>query len=182
MLPIENVAKYVGYDEIIAEYSRAKLEKRYETLYKSAETFITEMGYTDVTIDEYALLYAMFDYFADISRLKLFHKINLVNEVKVTSYEVYWILKRKPLQVAQSSKENVFVNERFVLSIILNCLSNEGNIPFSGLGSDELTFFTEPLFYFLKFRPFDAQAIEMIILAFLAGRTCSEVRKTSQEK
>ena len=174
MLKIENAAEYIGYDDLITEFTRKKLEDRYEMLYKTAEVFINEMGYSDVIIDEYALLYAMFDYFADISRLKKFHKISRINDVKITSYEVFWLLKRKPLQVCTSSKENVFVNERFILSIILNCMSHEGKIPFSELGSDKISFFTEPLFYYLKFRPFDAQAIEMMILAFFAGRAYSD--------
>jgi len=178
-LKIENAAEYIGYDDLIIEFSRKKLEDRYEMLYKSAETFITEMGYQKVIIDEFALLYAMFDYFADISRLKLFHKINLVNEVKIISYEVYWLLKRKPLQICESNKENVFINERFVLSIILNCLSSEGNIPFIELGNEKISFFTEPLYYFLKFRPIDAQSVEMMILAFFAGTVYTdEIKKT----
>ena len=174
MLKIENAAEYIGYNDLIAEFTRKKLEDRYEFLYKSAETFISEMGASRVIIDEYALLYAMFDYFADISRLKMFHKINRINEVKITSYAVYWLLKRKPLQVCEGSRENAFINERFVLSIILNCLSAEGKIPFCELGDEKISFFTEHLYYYLKFRPFDAQSIEMLILAFFAGRVYSD--------
>jgi len=174
LFDITNAAEYVGYDDIIAEFTRKKLECRYVMLYKSAELFIKEMECIDVIIDEYALLNAMFDYFADISRLKKFHKIDHVNEVKIVSYEAYWLLKRRPLQVCKGSRENVFINERFVLSIILNCMSNEGRIAFTELGSDKISFFTEPLFYYLKFRPFDAQAIEMMILGFVAGRTFSD--------
>ena len=175
-IDIEIAADYVGYDSIISEFTKKKLEERYETLYKTASEFIDKMGYkNNVCIDDYALLYAMFDYFADISRLKKFHKIDLINDIKIASYEAYWLLKRKVLQVFKCSMDTIYVNEQFVLTLILKCLSDKENISVASFGNEKLKFFFDTFFYSLKYRPFDQQAIELIALSFNAGRVYSEI-------
>ena len=63
----------------------------------------------------------------------------------------------------------MYVNERFVLAYILeflnDCQSHILERENSGLNA-----FVESLFYYFKYRQINAQAIEMIILAFFAGQ------------
>lgn len=56
---------------------------------------------------------AIMDYFTDVYRLKEFHKIKNINMIKIVAYEVYWILKRKPIQIrgTEVNTKVVFANE-----------------------------------------------------------------------
>jgi hypothetical protein len=165
---IESV--FVEYSSLITEFGESKLVSRYETLLDIIADFKLKMDYGDnVYVNEIILLYAMCDYFSDISRLKLFHKIDRINEVKIASYEIYWLLKRKPLQVKADNKELAYVNEQFALSRIIHYLSNNEEKSLRTLNNDELDFFVNTLFYYLKYRPLDAQALEMFLISFNAG-------------
>jgi len=173
---IESV--FVDYSDLIENFGKDKLINRYETLYEIAGNFIKKMGYTDkVYINEMVLLYAICDYFTDIMRLKLFHKIDRTNEVKIISYEIYWLLKRKPLQIKNDSKELVYVNEQFALSRIIHYISNDEEKSLFIIGNDKLDFFINTLFYYLKYRPFDAQALEMFLISFNAGKIFAQEQK-----
>jgi len=177
MSSIESV--FVEYTDLIEKYGKDELVGRYETLLNIADDFIQKMGYKDdVYINETILLYAMCDYFSDILRLKIFHKISRTNEVKILSYEIYWLLKRKPLQSKKNNKELVHINEQFALSRIIHYLSNDENKSLLTLNSEKLEFFINTLFYYLKFRPFDAQSIEMLLLSFNAGKIFAEELKS----
>jgi hypothetical protein len=161
---------YLGYDDIIREFGRGKIEKRYKTLLSALETFITKMEYKDsVLINETLLMYSLLDYFADISRVKSFHQIKHINEIKIIAYETYWLLKRKPLQIKDSHKEYAFVNEQFALAHIVSFLAEDRDSGVELMGSNDLDFFVNTLFYFLKYRLYDAQTIELFLLSFKAG-------------
>jgi hypothetical protein len=161
---------YLDYNDIVEEFGREKIESRYEVLLSALDEFIKKMEYTDsVFINETLLMYSLLDYFADISRVKSFHKIKRVNEIKITAYETYWLLKRKPLQIESKHKEYAFVNEQFALSHIVSFLVENRNSGFELMGSKNLDFFANTLFYFLKYRLYDAQTIELFLLSFKAG-------------
>lgn len=170
---IESV--FSKYDDLVTEFGRKKLEERYEVLLHSATEFIKKMDYGSIVrVDEYTLLYAMLDYFSDILRLKQFHNINKVTEIKIISYEAFWLLKRKPLQLLTREEGAVYVNEQFILSRIIHCLMDNDERAVDVFANDKLEFFNESLFYFLKYRWFDSQTIEMFILSFIAGKTYFE--------
>jgi hypothetical protein len=166
---------FTEYADLIEKYGEEKLISRYETLLKISNDFIQKMGFSEyVFVNEMIMLYAMCDYFSDILRLKNFHKIDKVNETKITSYEVFWLLKRKPLQIKNGGHEFVYVNEQFALSRIIHHLSGDENVTLITLGNEKLEFFMNNLFYYLKYRPFEPQMLEMFILSFNAGRIFAE--------
>ena len=71
----------------------------------------------------------MLDYFTDISRLKHFHQAKHINSLKVISYETYWLLRRKPIQILvedETSDAMAFLNEKFVFSRIAKYLMGDG--------------------------------------------------------
>ena len=65
------------YEEIIKNFGREKLIKRYNTLRQYMEQYIQRTEYSGkVQIADSVLNQAVIDYFADIDRLKNFHKID----------------------------------------------------------------------------------------------------------
>jgi len=115
-----------GYRDLINEFGREKIEKRLEMLLDILKNFIDKFNYKDkVKINELTLIHTVFDYFADISRLKSFHHIEKVNKVKILAYESYWFLRRKPLQQLENNEEILYVNERFILTRIIEFLTDE---------------------------------------------------------
>ena len=162
--------------DIIDEFEEEKLEARFQTLYDEMSKFIEINNLNGKTVINKAILAnVVIDYFNDISRLKAFHvDIHKANSEKVIAYTAYWLLYRKPIQITANyteEKQLTTINERFVLQYILNYLSerprkghilerkNRGLENFSGL-----------MLYYLTYRPRDAQSLEMIITAFLAGQ------------
>ena len=121
--------KSYDYSEIIADFGKEKIEKRYETLYEYLDAFIKRHKYVGkVAIAESVLNQAVVDYFADVHRLKNFHHIEAINYLKIHAYTAYWILRRKPLQIIEDSLEDIdraFVNEKFVASYLLDYLREE---------------------------------------------------------
>jgi hypothetical protein len=121
------------------------------------------------------LHHAVLDYFADIIRLKLVHNISYVNEIKINSYGAYWILRRKPIQIISNEiPDNMvelisFVNERYVLSVILRFLADKDiEQPLLQEVRSDYKSFVDALLYYMKYRKYDSQSLEMIILSYNA--------------
>ena len=161
--PQELIDKFCGgHDE--------KFVRRYAAIHADMLDYIEKSGYEGkVFINDMVLGYALVDYFEDIRRLKDFHHVPHINSIKLVAYMAYWLLRRRPLQVSGNEKELLYVNERFVLAYVLEFL-DDGQTHILERENDGLKSFTESLFYFFKFRQFNAQALEMIILAFFAGQ------------
>lgn len=162
-------------DIIDTEKKRKKFLLRYNSLYSQMKIYVEKSGYSeDVIINEIMLGYALVDYFEDIERIKRFHNIQHINSIKVTAYTIYWLLQRKPIQIISNSKDLLYVNEHFALAFVLNFLStkNKGHIALRQ--NTGLVAFKESLFYFFKFRQFNAQDIELMIIAFFAGQIYQE--------
>lgn len=147
-----------------------RFQKRFEALKSDMQHYIDKSGFsTKVTINNLVLGCALLDYFEDIRRLKEFHQIPHVNSIKIMSYLSYWLLRRKPLQILEPDINTVYANERFVLSLILEFLGDDYD---SVLMRPEkgIDVFIESLLYYFKYRQYNAQDIEMIVIAFFAGR------------
>lgn len=179
---------YGKYDELVAEFGEQEIQEQISCLLKQCKDFVKRLHAEDVVIvNERLLTHAVLDYYSDVSRLKAFHKINNINDIKDLSYKAHWLLKRRPLQISVENQEDdilTFINEKFILSLISSYfLSNDVAVP---LVDDTLTIyknFLNSFFYGLKFRNLDAQAIELLILAFCAGRCVGkdEVQPKSNE-
>lgn len=163
-------------DDILNEFGEEKIRKRYQTLYDEMAKFIevNELQ-AKAVINNDILSHVITDYFYDILRLKEFHMdIQKTNSQKVIAYTAYWLLYRKPIQIINNDAEEkqlVTVNERFVLKFILDYLSERTKDKHILLRDNKgLKNFADLLLYYLVFRKHDAQSLEMIITAFLAGQ------------
>lgn len=172
-------SEFVPPDDIInTREKKDKFKKRYASLYEQMQNYINASGFSDkVTIDEIILGCMLVDYFADIERLKEFHKVDHINSIKLTAYTVYWFLRRKPIQILSNDKnlqDLQYINERFALAFVLGFLSCNDKQHLAVRTNTGIKAFRELLFYFFKFRQYNAQNIELMIVAFFAGQIYQE--------
>lgn len=113
------------------------------------------------------------DYFSDIKRLKDYQHIEKVNEFKIKAYETFWLLKRKPIQLKRQLEDDrwLYVNEKFLLVRLSSfMLQDDMNVALVDERRKGLKNYLDTLYYYLKFRTCDAQALELMLLAFEAGK------------
>ena len=169
---IENT--YVKYDDLVANVGQDVIESRIHQISQEMIDFLKSNNLEETAyIHHMALTHAIMDYFSDIQRLKDYQKIDHVNEIKIKAYETFWLLKRKPLQLKRQIEDDrlLYVNEKFLLTRLTSfMLADDINKPI--IGEKQIAFknFLNTLYYYLKFRKCDAQAIELMLLAFQSGR------------
>lgn len=155
-----------------------KFEQRFVALLTDMDAFIKESNLQDdVKINELALGYMLLDYFEDIRRLKDFHHVEHINGIRVVAYTSYWLLRRKPIQLLGQKKEILYINERFVLTYILNFLSSTDKGEILLRSNKGIKSFSELLFYFLKYRFTSANALELVLTSFFAGQIYQETSR-----
>lgn len=169
---IENT--YINYDELVADVGEEIIKSRIEQISSEMLEFLEVNGLQEIAyIHEMALTHAIMDYFSDIQRLKEYQKIEHVNEIKIKAYETFWLLKRKPIQLKEQIEDDrlLYVNEKFLLSRLTSFMLGEDiNKPIVGEKNIAFKNFLNTLYYYLKFRRCDAQSIELMLLAFNAGK------------
>nr|WP_305136561.1 hypothetical protein [uncultured Schaedlerella sp.] len=172
---IENT--YIKYDELITLVGHEVIESRIQQVSQEMLDFLTFNKLNEIAyLHEMALTHAIMDYFSDIQRLKDYHHIEHVNEIKIKAYETFWLLKRKPLQLKGQIEDDKFlyVNEKFLLTRLTSfMLGDDINKPIVGENSTMFKNFLDTLYYYLKFRKCDAQSMELMLLAFKAGQLVS---------
>ena len=163
-----------SYKYLIEAFGPEKIMSRYDLLCSLMREFIAREGIeTLVYVSKAVLWKVILDYFADIHRLKDFHNINKVNQDKITAYTLYWLIRRKPIQIREEADEESasFVNERFAVSYLQMCLFGDDLTTLvSPVKQYEHENFFKTLQYFVKYRNADAQTLELIIVAYRAGR------------
>lgn len=180
---VENV---LSYKELIEYFTEETIRDRYRFLYDKLQEYINERELEkNLKINEHILQQIVMDYFADVHRLKEFHRIEHINKAKIIAYEVYWLLRRKPLQIVdpsqtetssldQMNQKLVFCNEGFAVTLIANeLLMPKESIPLPQEKEDIFMLFLDHLYYYLKYRNIDKQCLEMILYAFDVGKQCS---------
>lgn len=171
---MDNMEKYKSsYEFIIDHFGEERIVARYDWLYSLMEDFIrAENIGTKVFISEDILNHVIIDYFVDIYRLKEFQDIEKTHDSKIYSYLSYWILRHKPIQISSDGMESeVFINERFVTELLRSYLfNNPSDVSILHNKQEDVDNFLETLLYYFKYREYSAKNIEMIILAFVAGR------------
>ncbi len=157
-----------------------QIDERVREFEKLIRKFLVSNGLDDssVRLNKPTLATSILDYFVDIQRLKDFHNsISRINEDKIIAYECAWILKRKPIQVLRDEIGSIHINEKFVAEVIMNHLvgdfRNDRTYPEISK-CVEIKEFYKHLLYYLIYRPSDAQALELVIVAF---KTALEVAK-----
>lgn len=172
MNSIENI--YTDYSGILEEFTEEVVNSRYAAFYQEIQAFAKSLEVADrIQIDESVLTHAVMDYFTDISRLKKFHQIKHINSLKAIAYESYWLLRRKPIQIVGRGRLDdslVFINEKFAFSRITKYMLGDGRaMVISEAAKKGFMNYLDSFFYFLKYRDYDAQVIEMMIMGFKAG-------------
>ncbi|MDR1841652.1 MAG: hypothetical protein LBQ86_06985 [Holophagales bacterium] len=124
-----------------------------------------------------------------ILKLKNFHvDIKRTHGEKVIAYISYWLLHRKPIQiidnsVSEENEELVILNEKFVLQYIVDFLSKRIQREHVLLREEKgLQNFSKLLLYYLVHRLYNAQSLEMMIIAFFAGQIYENIEKDISEE
>jgi hypothetical protein len=160
-----------SFESAVELFQDEKVKERIRAIYSEMQTYIINSGYEKkVAVNVTVLGYAITDYMADIRRLKEFHPVPHVNSIKLVSYTIYWLLRRKPIQIQVDDKELLYVNERFALAYLAEFLSSEEKGFVINRNEKALSAFLESSLYYFKYRLFSAQDIEMMILSFFAGQ------------
>ncbi len=169
---IENT--YIKYDELVAAVGEKVIESRIQQISGEMLDFLEINGLNEIAyLHQMSLTHAIMDYFSDIQRLKDYHQIEHVNEIKIKSYETFWLLKRKPIQLKVQIEDDkyLYVNEKFLLTRLTSfMLGDDINKPIVGEKKVIFKNFLDTLYYYLKFRKCDAQSMELMLLAFKAGQ------------
>ena len=147
------------------------IRDRFDSLYSMMNDFINANNLTEqVRISVICLEQALIAYFDDINRIKTFHGMGLVNEIKIRAHTAFWILRKKPLQILKDYEHCESVNEKFISFYLMDFMLREkSKAVLSGSQKDQYTEFVKTLNYWFKYRKFDAQSIELILLSFIAG-------------
>lgn len=164
----------LSYREIVNYFGEVKVTDRYKFLYDKMKEYIRVRGLEDkLFIQEGILQQMVMDYFVDIYRLKEFHKLDKANITKILSYEAYWILRRKPIQVAPGQTEYrlVYANEGFVTTFLVHEFLIPGESePMTKEEEEQFFSLLRQLNYHLKYRNLDKQDLELLLLAYQTGK------------
>ncbi|MCM1498533.1 MAG: hypothetical protein NC124_08710 [Clostridium sp.] len=164
----------LSYETIVQYFGKETIEDRYKFLFDKMQEYINERELQgSLFISEEILQQVVMDYFADVYRLKEFHKIKNINITKIVAYEVYWILRRKPLQVScvKGMAQNVFANEGFATTFIAHeCLVPEEKEPLAKSKEEEFLTYLRHINYHLKYRCLDKQCLEAMLYSFEIGK------------
>lgn len=167
----------LGYDAIVNYFGLETIEDRYKYLYEKMQEYINERNLQEsLLISEGLLQQVVMDYFTDVYRLKEFHKIENINMTKIVSYEVYWILRRKPIQINCTSggSHMVFANEGFATTFIAHeYLVPEEKEPLSPEKEEAFLTYLKHIYYHLKYRCVDKQCLETMLYSFETGKYIS---------
>lgn len=165
-----------SYSYLIEAFSAERIQSRFDWVKSLLDDYVKQEELQDkVYVSEDVLNHVIVDFFADIHRLKEFHNIETTHESKVYAYLAFWILKRKPIILKQSSEEHVFINEKFVSEFLRSYLfRNPCEVSILDENKPAVDTFLATMEYFFKYREYSAQNIELMLLTFNAGRAYQE--------
>ncbi len=167
-------AKKEGYQFIIDKFGEEKIISRYDCLYELLTIYLEQKRLEGrVYIAPAILDHVIVDYFVDIDRLKDFQGMELVNDTKIMAYTAFWLLRHKPLQIldVDNADDLVFVNEDAVGEILrTQLLNNPADTVILEEVEAKIDEFVNTMKYFFQYRLYTAQNIELMIMAFDAGR------------
>lgn len=164
----------LSYNEVLSYFGEQKITDRYKYMYDKMEEYIRVRGLEEkLYIQECILQQVVMDYFVDLYRVKEFHKLDRANLTKILSYEAYWILRRKPIQMKENVTDSklVFSNEGFVTTFLAHeCLLPLEGEPMTQEEEKQFLAFLRHLNYHLKYRNIDKQDLEAMFYAYQTGR------------
>lgn len=162
------------YRYLVEKFTAEKIASRFDFVHNILNAYIKQNELEDRVIVSLNMIeHIVVDYFVDIDRLKELPKIEKTNEVKIYSYLSFWMLRHKPLQIKNKDGEDdlVFVNEDCTAAFLISFLFKDPeNVSLIEDRKPQVDEFVKTLRYHLIYRNYSAQNIELMLLAFLAGR------------
>jgi hypothetical protein len=147
-------------------FERDDIVKRFKSWLERIDDCLFKRGLSEVTrIDCSLLSYAVLDYYVDILRIKDFHGMEKVNVKKIYSYGLYWLLKKKPIQLIQDVEEKyLYLNEKVLLMCTLKMMFAELKVDIDKDIDEKIFLDYITLFYYnLKFRTYTAKSLELVL-------------------
>jgi len=131
-------------------------------------------------IDECCFQNVIIDYFTDTARLKDFQDIKRTNVDKIYGYELFWFLRRHPIQLTEDIPDNFDINEKVAIGVFLPRILADAGLPYEEKNQckefqERLNVFINLLFYNIKYRSYTQQSLELMIEAFLCGCNCTRI-------
>ena len=164
---------YLSFSEIINYFGRDTIMARYKFLHDKMQEYIIARNLEDKLYVNVGILHqTVMDYFSDLYRMKEFHKINKADMISILSYEIYWILRRKPIAPMPGENDSrlIFCNEGFVTTLIAHeLLVPAGEAPINASEETTLLDFLREVNYHFRYRSIDKQDIELILYAYRTG-------------
>lgn len=164
----------LSYDAVVNYFGEEVITDRYKYLFDKMQQYIDARKQQDcLFVCEKILHQMVMDYFADVYRLKDFHKIENINMTKIVAYEVYWIVRRKPIQVRdnESVSPKMFANEGFATTFIAHeYLVPEEREPLRPEKEEAFFKYLRHVNYHLKYRCLDKQCLELMLYSFETGK------------
>jgi len=163
----------LSYDAIANYFGKEVIADRYKYLYEKMQQYINARKQQEcLFVCEKILQQTIMDYFADVYRLKEFHQIENINMTKIVAYEVYWIVRRKPIQVRDNAEASkMFANEGFATTFIAHeYLVPEEREPLGPEKEDIFFKYLRHINYHLKYRCMDKQCLELMLYSFETGK------------
>lgn len=122
-------------------------------------------------IHDHIMEYCLEDILVDIARLKYFHDIKYVNEIKLMAYIASWILKRKPFQLIEGCDSKfIYINEKFALSILVQTVGlNNPDMFYRDENRESIVRNMDAIFYHLKYRNTNPQTLELLLMGIQTG-------------
>jgi hypothetical protein len=157
------------------------MSMRLIALWGDTDNVIKSFGLKDkLRIDEESFKNIILDYFTDIARLKDFQDIKRTNADKIYGYELFWFLRRHPIQLLEKDPNLYDINEKIALNVFLPRILAESGLPYEPQNQTaefqkRLTIFIDLLFYNFKYRTYTQQSLELMIEAFLCGCDCTRI-------
>jgi hypothetical protein len=163
---------------VFDEFGKEVIEERFNIFLSMVNSFISSIPTGKFVVNDYILMHSLLCYYSDVQRLKDFHRMEKANLYKIVAYESYWFLQRKPIQVIANDEDLLYINEKFVVSYIMDFLNSSCELNLEAIKSDvrkqeQLDAFMNSLFYFLKYRLVTAQMLEMFLFSFKTGNLCA---------
>lgn len=154
---------------------------RYKSLWADTAKVIESYGLVKkLRVDEESFQMIVIDYFTDTARLKDFQDIKRTNTDKIYGYELFWFLRRHPIQLIEDMPNFFDINEKIALGVFIPRILAEAGLPCepkkqSKEFQERLKRFINLLFYNMKYRLYTQQSLELMIEAFLSGCACTQI-------
>ena len=170
-----------NYQFLIKYFPGNIMPMRLKALWTDTCNVIENFGLQNkLRIDKGSFKNIILDYFTDVARLKDFQDIKRTNTDKIYGYELFWFLRRHPIQLLEDDPNLYDMNEKIALNVFLPRILAESGLPYEPKNQTpefqkRLNKFVDLLFYNFKYRTYTQQSLELMIEAFLCGCDCTKI-------